>query len=109
MRSARPGQGREITSARSQKDAASFWYLSSRMVRGVAMTSTAEPLPPWAAGFTAGSMPMMGSSGWVWRSRTMVELVAVLRATTRAFTPCFSSRSAAAMDSARTSSRDRSP
>ena len=43
------------------------------------------------------------------REVSVAALVAVLQATTRAFTPCFSSRSAAAMDSARTSSRDRSP
>ena len=34
-----------------------------------------------------GSMPMMGRSGWAWRRRWMAALVAVLQATTTAFTP----------------------
>lgn len=60
------------------------------MVRGVAMTITEELPAASAAGFTAGSMPMMGSPGWSWRSRPMAALVAVLQATTIPLTPCAS-------------------
>ena len=98
-----------MTLASWQKAAASFWYLSSRMVRGVAMTITEELPTSRAAGFTAGSMPMMGRSGWAWRRRWMAALVAVLQATTTAFTPWARSRSTAAMVRRRTWARDFSP
>ncbi len=76
---------------------------------GVAMTITEELPTSRAAGFTAGSMPMMGRSGWAWRRRWMAALVAVLQATTTAFTPWARSRSTAAMVRRRTWARDFSP
>ena len=73
------------------------------------MTITEELPAASAAGFTAGSMPMMGSPGWSWRSRPMAALVAVLQATTIPLTPCASSLSTAERVRARTWSRDFSP
>ncbi len=58
-----------------------LWNLGSFRVISVAKTSTRLWLWAWTAGFTAGSMPMMGRLK-VARRSSMATLVAVLQATT---------------------------
>ena len=65
-----------------------FWNFSSRIVIGVAITSTRQFGFNVAAGFTAGSIPTIGISRYNSRNALTAALVAVLQATTRPFAPC---------------------
>ena len=61
------------------------------------------------AGFTAGSMPTIGTPAYFARRKSIAAAVAVLHATTIILQPCPTRSSTAASAKARTSSRGRDP
>ena len=61
------------------------------------------------AGFTAGSIPTIGSGAYPARRLSIAAAVAVLQATTTSLHPASASRPTAASASRRTSSRGRDP
>lgn len=81
----------------------------SRRVTPVAITRILPLGWRLAAGFRAGSMPMITRSPWAWRSSKIAAAVAVLHATTTAFTACSQYGSRAASVSSRTCAVGRVP
>ena len=83
---AKPSQGWMMNSAWSANDAFSAENLALSSVPRVAITAMRLVWLSWTAGFRAGSTPTSGKLGYSARSSLTAAAVAVLQATTKAFT-----------------------